>query len=45
MWTEHFWMGGMWIFPFIMIIVILFLAFSRGCIPRWHKLLACATRT
>ena len=33
MWTEHFWMGGMWIFPFIMIIIMLFvifMVFGRG---------------
>ncbi len=32
MWTEH-WMGGMWIFPFIMIIVMLivvYMIFGRG---------------
>jgi len=33
MWTDHFWMGGMWIFPLIMIIimlVIVFMIFGRG---------------
>ena len=33
MWTEHFWMGGMWIFPFFMLIVMLFavyMIFRRG---------------
>jgi len=33
MWTDHFWMGGMWIFPFIMIIIVLFvifMVFGRG---------------
>ncbi len=40
MWTEHFWMGGMWIFPFIMVIVMLFVVymiFGRGAFrPPWN---------
>lgn len=28
MWTDHFWMGGMWIFPTIMLIVMLFFIFT-----------------
>lgn len=40
MWTEHFWMGGIWIFPFIMIIIMLlviFLVFGRrGFMPPWN---------
>ncbi len=27
MWTDHFWMGGMWIFPTFMIIIMLFFIF------------------
>ena len=33
MWPEHFWMGGMWIFPIIGIVVMLavvYLIFGRG---------------
>ncbi len=41
MWTEHFWMGGMWIFPFIMLIVMLFVVymiFGRGSFrPPWDN--------
>ncbi|VAW22958.1 hypothetical protein MNBD_BACTEROID01-2367 [hydrothermal vent metagenome] len=41
MWTEHFWMGGMWIFPFIMIIVVffvVFMVFGRGGFrPPWNQ--------
>lgn len=37
---EYFWMGGMWIFPIIMIFVMLivvYLIFGRGNIrPPWH---------
>ncbi len=37
---EYFWMGGMWIFPIIMIIVMLiviYLIFGRGCFrPPWY---------
>jgi len=39
MWTENFGMGGMWIFPFIMLGVILFVVFMvfgrRGYRPPW----------
>lgn len=38
---EYFWMGGMWIFPFIGIIVMLivvYLVFSRGNFrPPWRE--------
>lgn len=38
---EYFWMGGMWIFPFIGIIVMLvvvYLVFGRGNFrPPWHE--------
>jgi len=41
MWAEHFWMGGMWIFPFTMLIVILFTVFMifgrRGYRPPWDR--------
>lgn len=41
MYSEHFWMGGMWIFPLIMIIVMLFMVFiifGRGnCRSCWNK--------
>ncbi len=37
---EYFWMGGMWIFPIIMIIVMLlvvYLIFGRGNVrPPWY---------
>ncbi|MBL3529678.1 MAG: SHOCT domain-containing protein [gamma proteobacterium endosymbiont of Lamellibrachia anaximandri] len=37
---EYYWMGGMWIFPFIGIIVMLvvvYLIFGRGTFrPPWH---------
>ncbi|VAW24857.1 hypothetical protein MNBD_BACTEROID04-1414 [hydrothermal vent metagenome] len=40
MYSEHFWMGGMWIFPFIMLIVMLFvifMIFGRGSYrPPWN---------
>ncbi|NOY50583.1 MAG: SHOCT domain-containing protein [Chlorobi bacterium] len=39
MWTEHSWMGGMWIFPFILLIIALFVVlavFGRGGFtPPW----------
>ena len=28
MWSGHFWMGGMWIFPLIILVVILIFSFS-----------------
>ena len=28
MWTDHFWMGGMWIFPTFMFIIVLFFIFT-----------------
>ncbi len=41
MWTDHFWMGGMWIFPTIMIIVVLFFIFTvlgrRGGRYPWEE--------
>ncbi len=40
MWTGNFWMGGMWIFPLIMLIVVvlfIFLFFGRcGYSPSWY---------
>ncbi|WP_335965497.1 SHOCT domain-containing protein [Galbibacter sp. PAP.153] len=40
MWTEH-WMNGMWVFPFIMIIVMLFVVFMifgrGGFRPPWSN--------
>lgn len=40
MWPMHFWMGGMWILPVIMLIVMLFFLssfFGRGDFrPPWH---------
>ena len=40
MWTGNFWMGGMWIFPLIMLIVVvlfIFLVFGRcGYSPSWY---------
>lgn len=32
MWIGNFWMGEDWIFLVIIIVVILFMAFSRGCL-------------
>lgn len=41
MWTEHFWMGGMWIFPLIFLTVMIIFAFiilSRGGFaPPWYR--------
>jgi putative membrane protein len=28
MWTDHFWMGGMWVFPTIILIIMLFFLFN-----------------
>ncbi len=40
MWTGNFWMGGMWIFPLIMLVVVvvfIFLIFgSYGHGPFWY---------
>ena len=41
MWTEHFWMGGMWIFPFIfltVIVIVIVLILRRNDLgpPRNH---------
>lgn len=37
---ECFWMGGMWIFPFVgitVMIIVVYLVFSRGNFrPPWH---------
>ncbi|NOX85308.1 MAG: SHOCT domain-containing protein [Chlorobi bacterium] len=41
MWTEHFWMGGMWIFPLIfltVIIIFVFILLNRGGFgPPWSR--------
>lgn len=41
MWTEHFWMGGMWIFPLIfltVIIIFVFVILNRGGFGRpWNR--------
>lgn len=42
---EHFWAGGMWIFPtfgmiigIIFLLVVIFAIFGRGCFrPPWHE--------
>jgi putative membrane protein len=28
MWTDHFWMGSMWMLPSIMFVVVLFIIFT-----------------
>ena len=41
MWTEHFWMSGMWIFPFIFLIVLIFVVYMlfnrRGYRLPWNE--------
>ena len=41
MWTEHFWMGGMWIFPLLFltaIIIIVFIILNRTASgPPWNR--------
>jgi len=40
MYSENFWMNGMWIFPFIMIFAMLFVVFMffgrRGFMAPWN---------
>lgn len=39
MWPQNFWWGGMWIFPIIMLVVVLiviYLIFGRGGRPLWY---------
>lgn len=36
---QYFWSSGMWIFPLVMIalmVTLCVLLFRRGCVPWWH---------
>lgn len=39
MWRQDFWMGGMWIFPLIVVLLFVgFMIFNRGgCRPFWRQ--------
>ncbi len=38
MWSNQFWMGGMWVFPLLFLLVVAFMVFGRcGYRPGWFQ--------